>query len=67
MSDVSVKVQDGQAELDGTVPARWMRHGIEDIADRCMYVRDVENRVKVRRAEGETRRTCCVRINGPSR
>ncbi|OMG74848.1 BON domain-containing protein [Burkholderia ubonensis] len=53
VSDVSVKVQDGRVELDGTVPARWMRHGIEDIADSCMYVRDVENRVKVRRAEDD--------------
>ncbi|AOJ65677.1 hypothetical protein WJ32_24835 [Burkholderia ubonensis] len=55
VSDVSVNVQDGRVELDGTVPARWMRHGIEDIADSCMYVRDVENRVKVRRVEDVTR------------
>ncbi|WP_332309598.1 BON domain-containing protein [Burkholderia ubonensis] len=55
VSDVSVKVQDGRVELDGTVPARWMRHGIEDIADSCLYVRDVENHVKVRRVEDDTR------------
>ena len=52
MSDVTVQVQDGRVELDGTVPARWMKHGIEDLADGCMCVRDVENRVRVRR-EGE--------------
>ncbi|MFT9640355.1 BON domain-containing protein, partial [Alcaligenes phenolicus] len=50
--DVTVQVQDGRVELDGTVPARWMKHGIEDLADGCMCVRDVENRVRVRR-EGE--------------
>ncbi|KVU43630.1 hypothetical protein WK69_18085 [Burkholderia ubonensis] len=55
VSDVSVTVQDGRVELDGTVPVRWMRHGIEDIADSCMYVRDIENRVKVRRAEDDDR------------
>lgn len=52
VSDVTVQVQDGRVELDGTVPARWMKHGIEDLADGCMCVRDVENRVRVRR-EGE--------------
>lgn len=49
VSDVSVEVRDGRVELEGTVPARWMKHGIEDIADSCMCVRDVENRVRVRR------------------
>ncbi|MBN3748978.1 BON domain-containing protein [Burkholderia sp. Se-20373] len=53
VSDVTVQVQDGRVELDGTVPARWMKHGIEDLADGCMGVRDVENRVRVRRDEGE--------------
>nr|WP_089340561.1 BON domain-containing protein [Burkholderia singularis] len=49
VSDVSVQVRDARVELDGTVPARWMKHGIEDIADSCMGVRDVDNRVRVRR------------------
>ncbi|RQT03675.1 BON domain-containing protein [Burkholderia contaminans] len=53
VSDVTVQVQDGRVELDGTVPARWMKHGIEDLADGCMGVRDVENRVRVRRDDGE--------------
>ncbi|AOI67954.1 transporter [Burkholderia territorii] len=53
VSDVSVQVRDGRVELDGTVPSRWMKHDIEDIADSCMCVRDVENRVRVRREEGE--------------
>ncbi|MET3823375.1 hypothetical protein ACVK00_005009 [Burkholderia sp. PvR073] len=49
VSDVTVQVRDGRVELDGTVPSRWMKHDIEDIADGCMCVRDVENRVRVRR------------------
>ncbi|WP_233622795.1 BON domain-containing protein [Burkholderia seminalis] len=52
VSDVTVLVNDGCVQLDGTVPARWMKHDIEDLADGCMGVRDVENRVRVRR-EGE--------------
>ncbi|MFA8357080.1 BON domain-containing protein [Burkholderia ubonensis] len=53
VSDVSVEVRDGRVELDGTVPARWMKHRIEDIADACMCVRDVENRVRVHRDDDE--------------
>ncbi|RQR34318.1 MULTISPECIES: BON domain-containing protein [unclassified Burkholderia] len=49
VSDVTVQVHDGCVELDGTVPSRWMKYDIEDIADGCMCVRDVENRVRVRR------------------
>ncbi len=50
VSDVTVEVHDGRVELDGTVPARWMKHDIEDLADSCMCVRDVENRVRVHRS-----------------
>ncbi|MFL6669106.1 MAG: BON domain-containing protein [Burkholderia ambifaria] len=53
VSDVTVQVRDGRVELDGTVPSRWMKHDIEDIADGCMCVRDVENRVRVRRDADE--------------
>ncbi|RQR62784.1 BON domain-containing protein [Burkholderia sp. Bp9126] len=53
VSDVSVQVSEGRVELDGTVPARWMKHCVEDIADSCMCVRDVENRVRVRRDDDE--------------
>ncbi|MET1531845.1 BON domain-containing protein [Burkholderia sola] len=49
VSDVAVQVKEGRVELDGTVPARWMKHDIEDLADGCLGVRDVENRVRVRR------------------
>ncbi|WP_415859410.1 BON domain-containing protein [Burkholderia sp. BCC1977] len=43
VSDVSVQMHDGRVELDGTVPLRWMKHGIEEMADSCMCVRDVES------------------------
>ncbi|WP_175687240.1 BON domain-containing protein [Burkholderia anthina] len=52
VSDVTVQVREGRVELDGTVPSRWMKHDIEDLADDCMGVRDIENRVRVRR-DGE--------------
>ncbi|MBF3446909.1 BON domain-containing protein [Burkholderia pseudomallei] len=55
VSDVSVEVNGGRVELQGTVPERWMKHEIEDIADNCMCVRDVDNRVRVLpRERGET-------------
>ncbi|KVN27168.1 hypothetical protein WT11_29190 [Burkholderia stagnalis] len=53
VSNVSVQVNEGRVELDGTVPARWMKHCVEDIADGCMCVRDVENRVRVQRDDDE--------------
>ncbi|HDV6330653.1 TPA: BON domain-containing protein, partial [Burkholderia cenocepacia] len=49
VSDVTVQVKEGRVELEGTVPARWMKHDIEDLADGCLGVQDVENRVRVRR------------------
>ncbi|GAA5234920.1 BON domain-containing protein [Verticiella sediminum] len=52
VSDVSVAVADGVVTLDGTVPVRGMKHAIEDIADDCVGVKDVENRIKVRRSSG---------------
>ncbi len=48
-SEVTVEVKDGVVTLSGTVPERWMRHEIEDIADDCMGVRDIENNVRVQR------------------
>ncbi|MBI0325605.1 BON domain-containing protein [Burkholderia plantarii] len=49
VSDVSVTVTDACVRLDGTVPERWMKHEIEDLADSCVWVRDVDNRVRVAR------------------
>jgi len=51
--DVSVHVADGVVTLEGTVPARGMKHAIEDVADDCVGVKDVENRIKVRRVQAE--------------
>lgn len=49
VSDVSVQVSDGCVRLEGTVAERRMKHAIEDIADSCLGVRDVDNRIRVRR------------------
>lgn len=46
-SDVTVEVTDAKVVLSGTVPHRGMKHAIEDIADACLGVRDVENRIQV--------------------
>ncbi|MEK6349433.1 MAG: BON domain-containing protein [Burkholderia sp.] len=47
VSEVSVAVEAGCVRLEGTVPERWMKHEIEDLADSCVWVRDVDNRVRV--------------------
>lgn len=46
-SEVTVAVENGVVKLSGTVPERWMRHEIEDVADSCMGVKDIENNVRV--------------------
>ena len=50
-SEVTVEVQSGAVTLQGTVPERWMKHAIEDLADRCLGVNEVDNRVRVQRQE----------------
>jgi hypothetical protein len=47
--EVSVEVQSGKVTLDGTVPARHMKHMIEDLVDGCPGVQDIDNRVRVAR------------------
>ena len=49
-SEVSVTVAGGTVTLDGTVPERRMKHAIEDLAEACAGVKDVENRIRVQRA-----------------
>ncbi|HYF57386.1 MAG TPA: BON domain-containing protein [Burkholderiaceae bacterium] len=51
VSDVSVEVRDGHVFLDGTVPERRMKHLIEDVVDRCLGVREIENRLRLRPGE----------------
>lgn len=46
-SDVSVTVVSGKVTLEGTVPSRFMKHRIEDIADACPGVQDIDNRIRV--------------------
>jgi len=48
-SEVTVAVEDGVVVFTGTVPERWMRHEIEDIADNCMGVKDIRNEGRVLR------------------
>lgn len=48
VSEVSVDVKDGCVTFQGTVPERRMRHTIEDLADSCWGVKEVENQVRVK-------------------
>ncbi|HKZ73448.1 MAG TPA: BON domain-containing protein [Steroidobacteraceae bacterium] len=52
-SEVTIAVKDGAVTLAGTVPERWMRHEIENIADSCMGVQDIENDIRVERRTTE--------------
>lgn len=47
VSDVSISVNNGCVTLEGTVPERRMKHAIEDAADNCWGVKEVENRLRV--------------------
>jgi hypothetical protein len=49
VSEVSVSVSDGQVTLEGAVAERYVKHAIEDIADDCMGVEGVDNRIRVQR------------------
>jgi osmotically-inducible protein OsmY len=46
-SDVTVNVVAGKVTLEGTVPSRYMKHDIEDLADGCPGVQDIENKIRV--------------------
>ena len=46
-SEVTVAVDGGRVTFEGTVPDRAMKHQIEDLADRCPGVQDIQNRVRV--------------------
>lgn len=49
VSNVAVEAKNGTITLEGTVPNRRMKHRIEDIAEQCIGVNDVENRIRVSR------------------
>lgn len=46
-SDVNVEVKNGVVTLSGTVEQRHLKHEIEDMAEHCSGVKDVENRLTV--------------------
>lgn len=48
-SDVTVEVVGGKVILAGTVRDRYTKHYIEDLADACPGVQDLENRIRVNR------------------
>lgn len=56
-SDITVTVQNGEVTLEGTVEQRWLKHRAEDLAERCSGVKDVENRIRVKREEQDDKRT----------
>lgn len=51
--EVSVQVKDGKVSLEGSVPERSMKHRIEDIAEACSGVKEVDNRIRISRDQGE--------------
>lgn len=51
VSDVSVDVQNGRVMLEGTVPERTMKYAIENMADYCWGVQDVENHIRIRQTQ----------------
>jgi len=48
-SDVSVEVESGVVTLDGTVDDRQTKYMLEEMVDNIPGVKDVENRLRVRR------------------
>jgi osmotically-inducible protein OsmY len=53
-SEVTITVKEGEVTLTGTVPERWMRHEIENIADESMGVKDIDNNIRIQRQSDET-------------
>lgn len=54
VSDVTVIVMEGTVILEGTVPERRTKHGIEDIAEQSLGVTDVDNKIRISRPASET-------------
>ncbi|MGA0588675.1 BON domain-containing protein [Dyella sp. KRB-257] len=48
-SEMEVKVKDGVVTLEGEIPSRHMKHRAENCADSCSGVKDVDNRLRVRK------------------
>lgn len=54
--EISVRVKDGVVTLEGTVEQRWIKHRIEDIAEACSGVKDIENHIRVERGASHPER-----------
>lgn len=52
-SDIEIVVQNGVVSLSGRVPHRRMKHDAEDCADRISGVKDVDNRIRVKRNDDD--------------
>ena len=52
-SEVEVLVESGRVKLEGTVPERYMKYEIENIAATTLGVEDVENNISVPRQQWE--------------
>jgi hypothetical protein len=50
-SEVTIEVKNGNVTLEGTVTERRMKHEIEDIAESCMGVKDIDNKIRVSRGD----------------
>jgi len=52
-SEVTVEVSSGKVTLEGSVRDRNTKHEIENLIDQCPGVKDIENRIRVTRDEGQ--------------
>jgi hypothetical protein len=50
-SDIEVSVNSGTVMLSGTLDQRWQKHHAENLVARCRGVRDVDNRIGVRKRD----------------
>jgi osmotically-inducible protein OsmY len=46
-SEVTINVADGAVTLEGSVPERWMKFALDDIAESVLGVREVQNNLRV--------------------
>jgi len=53
-SDIEVQVNNSEVVLSGTVETRYEKRAAEDIADRVSGVKNVENRLRIRREQQQT-------------
>jgi len=47
VDDVTIEVRNGEVAIEGSVPERWMKYVIENIADACYGVKHIENRLRI--------------------